>query len=130
VPWLRRLVDGFSPRRPRFDPGSVHVKFVVDEVALGDTFFSEYFGFALSVSFHRCSITRQNLKKLIVITRLHNKPQGCGASVASAVGPFTIKIKINNTVSTRPCNCMSYVLANIRTCRGLIHSGSRISRAV
>ena len=29
-------------------------------------------------------------KKLIIfITWLHNKPQGCGASVASAAGPFT-----------------------------------------
>jgi hypothetical protein len=33
-------------------------------------------------------------KKLIIfITGLHNKPQGCGASVASAAGPFTTKIK-------------------------------------
>jgi hypothetical protein len=30
-------------------------------------------------------------KLIIFITRLHNKPQGCGASVASAAGPFTIK---------------------------------------
>jgi hypothetical protein len=31
-------------------------------------------------------------KKLIIfITGLHNKPQGCGASVASAAGPFTTK---------------------------------------
>jgi hypothetical protein len=31
-------------------------------------------------------------KKLIIfITGLHNKPQGCGASVASAAGPFTKK---------------------------------------
>jgi hypothetical protein len=31
-------------------------------------------------------------KKLITfITGLHNKPQGCGASVASAAGPFTKK---------------------------------------
>jgi hypothetical protein len=35
VPWLRRLVAGLSPRRPEFDPGSVHVGFVVDTVALG-----------------------------------------------------------------------------------------------
>jgi hypothetical protein len=27
----------------------------------------------------------------ISITGLHNKPHGCGASVASAAGPFTIK---------------------------------------
>jgi hypothetical protein len=31
-------------------------------------------------------------KKLIIfITGLHNKPQGCGASVESAAGPFAIK---------------------------------------
>jgi hypothetical protein len=31
-------------------------------------------------------------KKLIIfITGLHSKPQGCGASVASAAGPFTTK---------------------------------------
>jgi hypothetical protein len=35
VPWLRQLVAGLPPRRPGFDLGSVHVGFVVDEVALG-----------------------------------------------------------------------------------------------
>jgi hypothetical protein len=31
-------------------------------------------------------------KKLIIfITGLHNKPQGCGTSVASAAGPFTTR---------------------------------------
>jgi hypothetical protein len=35
---------------------------------------------------------RKKLKKLIIfITGLHNKPQGCGASVASAAAPFTSK---------------------------------------
>jgi hypothetical protein len=38
VPWLRRLVVGLPPRRPGFDPGSVHVGFVVDKVALGQVF--------------------------------------------------------------------------------------------
>jgi hypothetical protein len=32
-----------------------------------------------------------NKKLIIFITGLHNKPQGCGASVASAAGPFTKK---------------------------------------
>jgi hypothetical protein len=33
-------------------------------------------------------------KKLIIfITGLHNKPEGCGASVASAAGPFTTTTK-------------------------------------
>jgi hypothetical protein len=59
-----------------------------------DRFLPEYFVFPLSVSFHQCSITWKNEKKLIFfITGLHNKPQGCGASVASAAGPFTKKKK-------------------------------------
>jgi hypothetical protein len=36
--WLKRLVAGFSLRRPGFAPGSVHVGFVVDKVALGQAF--------------------------------------------------------------------------------------------
>jgi hypothetical protein len=38
VPWLRRLAAGLPPRRPGFDPGSVHVAFEVDKVALGQVF--------------------------------------------------------------------------------------------
>jgi hypothetical protein len=65
--------------------------FVVDKVALGQVF-PQYFGFPLYISFHRCSITWKNEKKLnVFITVLHNKPLGCGASVASAAGPFTTK---------------------------------------
>jgi hypothetical protein len=42
---------------------SVHVGFVADKVALGQGFPPEFFGFPLSISFHRCSITRKNEKK-------------------------------------------------------------------
>jgi hypothetical protein len=38
VPCLRRLAAGLPPRRPGFDPGSVHVGFVVDKVALWQVF--------------------------------------------------------------------------------------------
>jgi hypothetical protein len=38
VPWLRRLVGGLSPWRPGFTPGSIHVGFVVDKVALAQVF--------------------------------------------------------------------------------------------
>jgi hypothetical protein len=38
APWLRRLAAGLPPRRPGFDPGSVHVGFAVDKVALGQVF--------------------------------------------------------------------------------------------
>jgi hypothetical protein len=52
APWLKQLVAGFPPRRPGFEPGSSHVGFVVDKVALGQVF-SEYFGFPCQSSFHR-----------------------------------------------------------------------------
>jgi hypothetical protein len=38
VPWLWRLVPGLSPRSSGFTPGSIHVGFVVDKVALGQVF--------------------------------------------------------------------------------------------
>jgi hypothetical protein len=38
VPWLRPLVAGLPQRRTGFDPGSVHVGFVVDKVAMGQVF--------------------------------------------------------------------------------------------
>jgi hypothetical protein len=56
VRWLRRLVAGLSLRRPGFDPGSVHVGFVVDKVVLGQVFL-RVVGFPLSISFHWYSIT-------------------------------------------------------------------------
>jgi hypothetical protein len=52
VPYLRRLVSGFPPRRPGFEPRSGHVGFVVDKVELGQVF-SEYFGLPCQFSFHR-----------------------------------------------------------------------------
>jgi hypothetical protein len=52
TPQLRWLVTGFPPRRPGFEPGSGHARFVVDKVALGKVF-SEYFGFPCQSSFHQ-----------------------------------------------------------------------------
>jgi hypothetical protein len=55
VLWIRQLVAGISSRRPDFDPRSVHVRFVVDKVALGQVFF-RVLRFFPCVSFHQCSI--------------------------------------------------------------------------
>jgi hypothetical protein len=52
VPFLRRLVAGFRPLRPRFEPETSYVGFVVDKVSLGQVF-SEYFGFPCQISFHQ-----------------------------------------------------------------------------
>jgi hypothetical protein len=38
MPWLSQFVAGLSLRRLGFAPESVHVKFVVDKVALGQVF--------------------------------------------------------------------------------------------
>jgi hypothetical protein len=79
VPWLRRLAAALPARRFGFDARSVQVGFVVDKVAPGQVF-PEYFGLALSISFHQCSITRRTIIIIIIIIiiimiiRLHKKP--------------------------------------------------------
>jgi hypothetical protein len=95
VPWLRRLAAGLSPRRLWFDQGSVHVGFMVDKVALGQVsprvlrFFPRQFH-------STCAPLLQKTKKLIIFfTGLHNKPQGCGAPIACAAGPFTTKENVS-----------------------------------
>jgi hypothetical protein len=101
VPLLRQLVARLLRRRPVFDPGSVHVGFVVDKVALGQGF-PECFGLPQSISFLQCSITRKMMMMMMMmmmimiiiisfIMRLRKKPYGCVASVASAAGFFSTK---------------------------------------
>jgi hypothetical protein len=52
-PWLRRLIAGLLPRRPGFDHRSIHVRCVMDKVALERGFLGVFL-FSLSVSFHEC----------------------------------------------------------------------------
>jgi hypothetical protein len=49
MPWLRRLVTGLPPRRSGFAPGSVHVGFVVDRVAMGQVFLAVLRFFPVSI---------------------------------------------------------------------------------
>jgi hypothetical protein len=58
VPWLRSLVVGLSSRRPGFTPGSIHVGFVVEKVALGR-------GFLRVFRFSPVNIIPPSLSKLI-----------------------------------------------------------------
>jgi hypothetical protein len=63
------------------------------QTGTGTGFFPEYYSFPMSISFHRCSITSKTKKKTIIfITGLHNKPEGYGASVASAEGPLKTQL--------------------------------------
>jgi hypothetical protein len=62
-------------------PGQVHVKFVVDKVALGQVF-PRVVGFLLSISCHWCSITCKTCKKT---AHLHHR--GCTISLKAAVRP-------------------------------------------
>jgi hypothetical protein len=52
APYLKRLVAGFPPQRLGFEPGSGHVGFVVDKVALGHVF-TEYFCLPSQFSFRQ-----------------------------------------------------------------------------
>jgi hypothetical protein len=67
---------------------------VVDKVALGQVFPSSS---VFPCQFHStgASLLGKGQKIIIIIviiiTGLHNKPQGSSASVASAAGPFTTK---------------------------------------
>jgi hypothetical protein len=61
VPWRRRLVNGLSPRRPRLAPGSVHVRFVVDKVALGQVFLRV-------LRFSPANIIPPSLSKLVLVS--------------------------------------------------------------
>jgi hypothetical protein len=72
VPWFRRLVAVLSPRRPGFDPGSFHVGFVVDKVALGHVFpkVSRFF----PVNFIPTVLHYTEKRKKLIITGLHSKP--------------------------------------------------------
>jgi hypothetical protein len=77
-------------------------------------------GFSPSTSVFPCqfrstgvSITRKNEKKLIIfITGLHNKLQGCGASVTSAAGPFTTKRNsiLKSVTNTNQICCAQHVI--------------------
>jgi hypothetical protein len=73
----------------------VHVGFVVDKVALGQVF-PRVLRFSLVNFIPPVLHYKGGGERIIFITGLHNKPQGCGRFVASAVGPFT-KIKLRRT---------------------------------
>jgi hypothetical protein len=91
VPWLRRLAAGLPPRRPGFDPGSVHVGFVVDKLALGQVFACQFH----STGPPLLRIGQKIIIIIIFIIGLHGKTHGCSAYVASAAGPFTTKKKLS-----------------------------------
>jgi hypothetical protein len=116
INWMscRAMAQAVSSRpltaEARVRSGSVHVRFVVDKVALRQVFprvlrFSPV-NFIPPVLHY----TEKRKKKLIIfITWLHNKPQGCGASVASVAGTFTTKKKILD-VFRRQIFTLSHVL--------------------
>jgi hypothetical protein len=67
------------------------VGFVVDKVTLGKIFLRVLW-FSLVNFIPSVLHYTVKCKKLIILnTGLYNNPQGCGASVASAAGPFNTK---------------------------------------
>ena len=69
-------------------PGRVHVGFVVDKVVLGQIFAPSTSVFPCQFYSTGAPLQGKTKKLIIFITGLHNQSQGCGASLASAAGPF------------------------------------------
>jgi hypothetical protein len=59
--WLRQLVTGLSLRRPGFVPGSLHVGFVVDKVALEQVSLHVFLFFVGSGGQYHCSVAIHTL---------------------------------------------------------------------
>jgi small-conductance mechanosensitive channel len=78
VSWHRLLVTGLSLRRPEFAPGSVHVRFVVGKVALGQ----------VSVRVHRVSpVSVITLWLFILIYHLGDEQYAVGGRSSETVSP-------------------------------------------
>jgi hypothetical protein len=69
--------------------GSVHVGFVVAKVALGQVFHRVLRFSPINFIPPVLNYLEKRKKTNHLHHRLHNKPYGCGVSVASAAGPFT-----------------------------------------
>jgi hypothetical protein len=67
------------------------VGFVVGKVALGHVFSPSTSVFPSQFHSIGAPLHGKTKKRIIITTELHNKPEGCGASVASAARPFTTK---------------------------------------
>jgi hypothetical protein len=87
VSWLRRLVAGFPPRRPEFEPGSGHVGFVV-KMALGQVF-SEYFSFPCQSSFRQLRHNHHHLSSGAgtIGKRVATVPSGQSHSTKNKINP-------------------------------------------
>jgi hypothetical protein len=94
VPQLRRLVVASPPRRSGLEPGSGHVGFVMDKVALGQVF-SEYFVSPANLHSIDCS------KSSFIIWGSYSKDKEWPKCQANSVSPHE---KINNTL----CFCNAY----------------------
>jgi hypothetical protein len=67
----------------------------MDKVALGHVFPRVFLFSPVNFIPSVLQYTEKGKKLIIFIAGLYNKPQGCGASVASAAGPFTTKKRTN-----------------------------------
>jgi hypothetical protein len=81
----RAVAQAVSRWRPGFEPGSGHVGFVVDKVALGQVF-SEYFGFPMPIFIP--PISPQS--PLSIIWGWYNRPVVAAVPSGLSLTPLTI----------------------------------------
>jgi hypothetical protein len=118
-----RLVTGFPPRRPRFDPRSRHVGFVVDKVALWQVF-TECFGFPCQFSFHRLLHNHVSSGAGKIGQIVADIPSGLSLSLTP---PHEIKKKIGSCLSNRPTGTWNRIIDFLRkssSCAGIFRGFS------
>jgi hypothetical protein len=95
-----RLVAGFLPRRPGFEPWPDHVRFMVYKAALGQVFF-EYFGFSCQ-EFYRLFHTHHLSSEVGTVRRSGLSKSGLGSTP-----PQKEKRKYERTHITE---CIAFIL--------------------
>jgi hypothetical protein len=89
MPWLRTLLIGLSVQWLGFSPLPVHVRFMVDKVAL-----KPHTSIFLFVLFHQCCVHSVQCPSSVLCTQ-------CAVSITSATYSEQLTVCLNNTITSK-----------------------------